>query len=110
MQLEIKQAHDLLDDQGCLIESGWAKKLLLKYVRSKVHAGNLRIKEWDYYEIRNPDYGIVLLIYDVGYLANAQVTWLDFRNHTEEAITPLLLVIRRSTGRSTCLTSPLSMS
>lgn len=78
MQKEITQAHDLLDHKGHLIENGWSKRLLLKYERSNVHAGKLRIKEWDYFEVLNENYGIILLYHDVGYLGVAQVTWMDF--------------------------------
>ncbi len=87
IQHEITSPHPLLDEHGNLIESGWANRLLLEYDRAKIKAGKFRIKEWDLYEIHNPDYGVILLIYDVGYLANAQVTWLNFRERTEEAIT-----------------------
>ncbi len=87
MQNKITQIHNLLSEEGDVIESGWAKRPILRYERQKVHAGKFRIKEWDYFEIRNPHYGIVLLIYDVGYLANAQVTWIDFDSGTTEEIT-----------------------
>lgn len=84
MQHQLTTHHPLLSPDGSLIEAGWATRLLLEYQRENVHAHKYRIKEWDYFEILNPDYGIVLLIYDVGYLANAIVKWMDFRTHQFE--------------------------
>lgn len=82
MQKEITESHDLLDNNGHLIESGKAKKLILKFNRSKVKAGKLRIKEWDYYEVLNENYGIILLYHDVGYLGVASVAWMDYNAGT----------------------------
>ncbi|MBN2157268.1 MAG: DUF2804 domain-containing protein [Candidatus Lokiarchaeota archaeon] len=86
MQKEITKSHDLLDNNGHLIETGKAKQLILKYDRSKVKASKLRIKEWDYYEILNENYGIILLYHDVGYLGVAQVTWMDFNTGNFEEL------------------------
>ncbi len=87
MSMEITKPGELLTDRGELVQVGWARKLFLSYRRDRVRAGKLRIKEWDFFEIRNPDYGIVLLIFDVGYLAKIQVTWIDFRAQKFEPIT-----------------------
>ena len=85
MQKEITETGELLTERGDLAEAGWAKQLLLRYDRSKIRASALRIKEWDYYEVINPNYGIVLLIYDIGYQARALVKWMDFESgHMEE--------------------------
>ena len=86
MQNEITSHYDLVDFQGNLIVSGWAKQLLVNYDREKIRSNPLRIKEWDYYEIINPDFGIVLLIYDVGYMAKAIVKWMDFQTHEVEEV------------------------
>lgn len=86
MQKQITSPSDLFDHQGNLIQSGWAKQLFLHYNRDQIRGHKLRIKEWDYYEIINPDYGIVLLIYDVGYMAKAIVKWMDFRTHESEEV------------------------
>ncbi len=82
MQKEITAPDELLTSRGTLNKSGWSRQLLLNYDRSKIAASGLRIKEWDYYEVINPDYGIVLLIYDIGYQARAVVKWLDFKKGT----------------------------
>ena len=98
MQQEITSAGDLLDARGRLATSGWARKPLLRYDRGRVAASALRIKEWDYYEIINPDYGIVLLMYDIGYQARAVVKWMDFRAGTFDETRPDTLVHPRRHG------------
>jgi hypothetical protein len=98
VQKEITSSGDLLDARGRLAESGWARKPLLSYDRGRVAASALRIKEWDYYEIINPDYGIVLLIYDIGYQGRAVVKWMDFRAGTFEEHGPTLWFTRGAMG------------
>ena len=89
MQNEITESCELVNEHGGLSLSGWARALYPRYSRSKLKASGLRIKEWDYYEIINPEYGIVLLIYDVGYQARAIVKWIDFKtgNIVEDGLT-----------------------
>ncbi len=79
MQNEITKSSDLLDENGHLIQKGWARKLILDYNRENINAGWHRIKEWDYYCILHPDFGISLVIADVGYLGLCTVCWLDFK-------------------------------
>ena len=68
MQREIKTAGDLLDDNGELIECGYATSLIKTYDRKKIKARSLRIKEWDYYLIYNDDYGVAFTIDDNSYM------------------------------------------
>ena len=98
MQTEITATGDLLDGRGRLGTSGWARQLLLRYDRSRVSASALRVKEWDYYEIINPEYGIVLLVYDIGYQGRAIVKWMDFRKGTFEEYGPTLWFTRGRMG------------
>jgi hypothetical protein len=98
MQQEITSAGDLLDARGRLASSGWARQPLLRYDRGRVRASKLRIKEWDYYEIVNPAYGIVLLVYDIGYQGRAVVKWMNFRAGTFEEHGPTLWFTRGSMG------------
>jgi hypothetical protein len=98
VQREITSAGDLLDAHGRLAEGGWARKPLLQYDRGRVAASALRIKEWDYYEIINPDYGIVLLVYDIGYQGRAVVKWMDFRTGTFTENGPTLWFTRGGMG------------
>ncbi len=98
MQKEITSAGDLLDERGRLLTSGWARQPLLRYDRGRVAASALRIKEWDYYEIVNPEYGIVLLVYDIGYQARVVVKWMDFRSGVFEELGPTLWFTRGRMG------------
>jgi hypothetical protein len=98
MQKEITTAGDLLDHRGRLLTSGWARQPLLRYDRGRVAASSLRIKEWDYYEIVNPEYGIVLLVYDIGYQARVVVKWMDFRTGSFEEHGPTLWLSRGRIG------------
>jgi hypothetical protein len=98
MQKRITSTGDLLDARGRLATSGWAKQPLLHYDRARVRASPFRIKEWDYYEIINPEYGIVLLVYDIGYQGRAVVKWMDFRAGTFEEHGPTLWLTRGGMG------------
>jgi len=97
VQQEITTPGSLLDANGRLATSGWARQLLLSYERTKVVASPLRIKEWDYYEIVNPEFGIVLLAYDIGYQGRAVVKWMDFTKGTFDQ-QDLLATIERLLG------------
>jgi len=82
MQNEITKASELLDDEGHLIQKGWARKLLMEFNREKIKAGPLRIKEWDYYAILNPKFGITFTVADLGFGGLVNVVWLDFQEKT----------------------------
>lgn len=70
----------LLDDNGDLLEAGYATSLVKTYDRNKIKAGKSRIKEWDYYYVGNKDYGIALTIADNSYMSLISVSYLDFQN------------------------------
>ncbi|HMF31270.1 MAG TPA: DUF2804 family protein, partial [Candidatus Lokiarchaeia archaeon] len=78
MQTEITTPSDLLDKNGHLVQKGWARHPLLEYNHENIREGWHRIKEWDYYAVLGPDYGITFTIADIGYLALCAVAWLDF--------------------------------
>ena len=82
-QQQITTKHPLLDENGHLIEVGYAKRLLLDYDRKTIKANSLRIKEWDYYLIYNNDYAIALTIDDNSYMGLVSVSVLDFKNKTD---------------------------
>lgn len=62
MQHELTAHVDLLNDKGELNARGWARQLIATYNRESIAAGWLRIKEWDYYCVLAPDYGIAMTI------------------------------------------------
>lgn len=78
MQYEVVEASDLLDEEGNLVQRGWARKPLFVYDRSRVRAPWWRIKEWDYYAVLRPEYGVALTYADLGYLGLISAVWLDF--------------------------------
>jgi len=79
MQKEITERTDILDDNGHVIQPGWARDDLWNYDRSKIKDGPLRIKEWDFWEIYNADYRVILNIFDIGLFGLAQFTFTDFK-------------------------------
>ena len=54
----------LLNDNGELIEKGYATSLVREYSREDIKASALRIKEWDYYLIYNQHFALALTIHD----------------------------------------------
>ncbi|WP_321489664.1 DUF2804 domain-containing protein [uncultured Hyphomonas sp.] len=72
----------LLDTRGRLVERGWATEEVRQYDRSAIRANALRIKEWDYYCILTPDYGLALTVADNGYLGFLGTSWMDLRDGT----------------------------
>ncbi|MBR4462724.1 MAG: DUF2804 domain-containing protein [Erysipelotrichaceae bacterium] len=88
-QHEITQKHPLLDEKGHLIETGYAKSLILDYERSRIKAHPTRIKEWDYYLIYNKDYAICLTIDDNSYMALDSISFIDFVNKWEHTNSPM---------------------
>lgn len=98
MQREIKNAGDLLDDKGNLIECGYATKLIKTYDRSKIKAGKLRIKEWDYYLIYNKDYGVAFTIDDNSYMGLNSVSFLDFKKCTQITKSPMKFMTKGRTN------------
>ncbi len=70
----------LLNEDGDLLEAGYAYSLVKHYERKMVKASPWRIKEWDYYYIGNDSYGIALTIDDNGYMDLCSVTLLDYEH------------------------------
>lgn len=76
------QEGPLLDARGHLAECGWATSEVRRYDRAAIRASPLRIKEWDYYCILTPDYGLALTVADNGYLGFLGVSWMDLKAGT----------------------------
>lgn len=70
----------LLDEDGNLIEAGYATELIKEYNPENVRTSKMRIKEWDYYYIGNSEYGIALTIADNYYMGLGSISFLDFVN------------------------------
>ena len=89
MQHEILNRHPLLDEKGHLIETGYARKLILDYDRKAIRANSLRIKEWDYYLIYNDDFAVALTVDDNSYMALDSISLIDFRIPWEHTNSPM---------------------
>lgn len=77
-QHRITSTSKLLNEQGELIQRGYATSLLLDYCRADIKSGIMRIKEWDYYLIYNKHFGIALTIADNDYMGMLSATVIDF--------------------------------
>ncbi len=73
----------LLNKEGNLSEAGYAFDLVKEYDRKAIKGLSSRIKEWDYYFIRDDEYGVALTIDDNSYMGLVSVSVLDFKNKTE---------------------------
>lgn len=102
MTAQFQKTHpsDLLDEQGHIIEPGYATSQLWKYDRNKIKAGWARIKEWDYYYIldHSQKYGITFTLSDLGYLGLMAVCWLDFEKGTFDQTDVMIFFPRGKTG------------
>jgi hypothetical protein len=77
-QNEITDSSNLFNDDGSLVQRGWARKPILNYNKDKIGKGWSRIKEWDHFSVLNKDFGFQLTIGDIGYLTQMSYVWLDF--------------------------------
>lgn len=73
----------LLDENGNLIEAGYAFDLVREYNRKDIKGLKTRIKEWDYYYIGDKEYGIALTIDDNSYMGLVSVSVIDYKNKTD---------------------------
>jgi len=98
MQKEITERTDILDADGKVINSGWARDDLFNYDRSKIKPGPLRIKEWDFWEIFNPDCRVILNIFDIGLAALGSFTFTDFHSKKSVNASMMRLFSKGKTG------------
>ena len=82
---EVTTRHNLLDENGHLIEPGWSRSLIQTYDRSMIKKRPTRIKEWDYYYImsNSNEFCLCLTISDLGYLGMHSVSFVDLINAKE---------------------------
>ena len=84
MQKRVTNPGPLHDEQGRLCETGYATSLVKTYDRSRIAAGRLRIKEWDYYCICTDHFAFALTIADNGYMTMDSISLLDFDANTQQ--------------------------
>lgn len=72
---------ELLDANGHLVERGWAASEVRRYDRAAIGVApdDPAIKEWDYYAILSPDFGLALTVADNGHMGFLGVSWMDFQ-------------------------------
>ena len=78
MQRRLTERGPLHDDNGRLIETGYATELVKTYDRARIAASRLRIKEWDYYAVCNDRFAFALTIDHNGYMTMDSISLLDF--------------------------------
>ncbi len=91
LQHEITEKTKLLDENGNVLEPGYAKKMLYEYNRENVAVSKALLKEWDYYYIGNEKAAICLTIADMGYIGALSATYLDFTVPTQITKSSVLL-------------------
>ena len=83
MQHKIITPGPLHDEKGHLIETGYATELIRTYDRSRIAAGRLRLKEWDYYAVCCDRFAFALTIDHNGYMTLDSISLLDFETGSQ---------------------------
>ena len=73
----------LHDEQGHLIETGYATELIRTYDRSRIAAKRWRVKEWDYYAVCTDRFALALTVDHNGYMFMDSVSLLDFEKSSQ---------------------------
>jgi len=79
MNNEITEPSDLFDDEGRLIQDGWATEPIINYNREKVAASWFRLKEWDNYVMNHPEFNVNVTVADVGYMGLISFELVDYK-------------------------------
>ena len=82
----------LLNEEGNLVEAGYAYSLVKTYDRKMIATSPLRIKEWDYYYVGSASYGIALTVADNGYMSMVSASFLDFEAKKEKTVSKIGLL------------------
>ena len=98
MQHRITANKPLLDKKGRLAEAGYATRLILDYDRSAIKAGNMRIKEWDYYFVTDGKIGVALTIADNSYMGLDSISYLDFTKPWQQTTSTMRIMPQGRTG------------
>jgi Protein of unknown function (DUF2804). len=85
MQHQITQPSRLLNQQGELIQKGYATSLILDYIRKDVKNKLIRLKEWDYYLIYNNDFAVAVTVGTTPVIGLISATFIGFNNINEKS-------------------------
>ena len=83
MQHRIITPGPLHDENGRLVETGYATELIKTYDRSRIAAGRMRIKEWDYYAVCNDRFALALTVDHNGYMTMDSISFLRFDRNAQ---------------------------
>ena len=83
MQHRIVTPGPLHDENGRLIETGYATELIKTYDRSRIATRPWRIKEWDYYAVCCDRFALALTIDHNGYMTMDSISLLDFETNCQ---------------------------
>ena len=83
MQRRITTPGPLHDENGRLVEVGWATELIKMYDRSRISVGRLRLKEWDYYAVVNDRFALALTVDHNGYMTMDSISFLNFEERSQ---------------------------
>ena len=83
MQKRIVTSGPLHDENGHLMEIGYATELIRTYDRKRVAAKRWRIKEWDYYAVCTDKFALALTIDHNGYMTMDSISLLDFESNRQ---------------------------
>ena len=83
MQHRITTPGPLHDENGRLVEPGYATGLIKTYDRSRIAARPFRIKEWDYYAVCTDRFALALTIDHNGYMTMDSISLLDFEENSQ---------------------------
>jgi hypothetical protein len=83
MQKRVISNQKLLDENGHVINPGYATDLMWEYSRDDIKAPKFKIKEWDYYIVMNNDFGIAMTVADNGYIGFVSSTLFEWDKKSE---------------------------
>ena len=83
MQRRIVTPGPLHDENGRLVETGYATNLIKTYDRGRIAAHRFRIKEWDYYAVCTDKFALALTIDHNGYMTMDSISLLDFEKNSQ---------------------------
>jgi len=84
VQNQITEASKLLDDNGDLVQKGWASSPLLDYNPKAIKLSSwslvnrMRLKEWDYYGLTGEDFFFSICVSNLGYIGIVFAYHIDF--------------------------------
>lgn len=85
MQKKLTETQLLPDEQGRIIEAGWATDLVFDYQSRNIRNERMKIREWDSYILisSSGDYALTMHLADNRAMGQASVCFYDIKNKTK---------------------------